>query len=355
MAWKKRAVWWIVVLAVCGALLLWWFMSQPFYRPGDVRAEKNLRGPLQPPSQPAAGDQWQVESDVALFHFASGTGRNVLFIHGGPGFPSREPAAGFRALEDRFRVHYYAQRGCGGSTRLFERFASRNTWDNMKRLERGLGIGAQLADIERIRRILGEDKLVLVGHSFGGFFAALYAAEFPEHVAALVLIAPASVLLMPAPSGDLFQTIRAGLPESDRAGYDTWLASYLDFGHLFQNDEKQLQAEHLRFADYYGKATGSKPPPASLHPEDVGGWMPMAVYLSMGRHHDYRDALRRVTAPALVLHGADDPRPEAASREYAQLLPKATFRVIPGSGHFVHLEKPAEFAAAVGEFLAATP
>ncbi len=56
----------------------------------------------------------------------------------------------------------------------------------MQTLEQTLGISAQVADIERIRRILGEEKLIMVGHSFGGFLASLYAAEFPEHVARMV-------------------------------------------------------------------------------------------------------------------------------------------------------------------------
>jgi proline iminopeptidase len=47
------------------------------------------------------------------------------------------------------------------------------------------------------RTILGGGKLMLVGHSFGGFLASLYAAEFPQHVKALILIAPADVLVFP--------------------------------------------------------------------------------------------------------------------------------------------------------------
>ena len=47
---------------------------------------------------------------------------------------------------------------------------------------------AQLADIERLRRASGETSLILIGHSFGAFLAALYATEFPERVRAPVLV-----------------------------------------------------------------------------------------------------------------------------------------------------------------------
>jgi proline iminopeptidase len=354
--WKKRLYWTaaaLVLLAAGGAAALWWFMSQPLYHPGDVRAGRNLRAPLQPPAQ--TGDRWIVEPGVALHHFASGTGRNALFVHGGPGFPAREPVAGLKAIEDRFRVHYYDQRGCGRSTRLFDRFTSSNAWHNLQPLEQGLGIGAQLADLERIRRILGDDKLVLIGHSFGAFLAALYAAEFPEHAGALLLIAPASTLLMPAKEADLFQTVRERLPESDRPGFDSWLASYLDFSGLFGKDEAQLRAAHVRFAGYYAKAAKQAPPSGALNGDDAGGWMPMAVYLSMGRRHDYRDALRRIRAPTLVLHGDHDLQSGAASREYAQLVPGAAFEIIPMSTHFPHLEQPDRFGSLVAAFLGRVP
>lgn len=69
----------------------------------------------------------------------------------------------------------------------------------MTTLEQTLGLGAQIADIERIRRLLGDEKLILMGHAWGGFLALLYAAEFPDRIDALILVFPADVLVMPQP------------------------------------------------------------------------------------------------------------------------------------------------------------
>ena len=80
--------------------------------------------------------------------------------------------------------------------------------------------------------------------------------------------------------------------------------------------------------------------------------MVQALYLSMGKKHDYRPALRRVTVPALILHGGRDIQPQAASALYAQVLPNAEFRVLPEAGHFLFADDPAQFAAVVSEFLA---
>ncbi|MFQ5616711.1 MAG: alpha/beta fold hydrolase, partial [Anaerolineales bacterium] len=130
-------------------------MGRPLYQPGMVRAEKNLRAPLTPPEeQPDDENIWQMGADIQLYHFSAGEGRNVLIIHGGPGLPYVEPWLGLEPLTGEYRFHYYDQRGSGRSTRPVDTFSSRNYYQNMTTLDQTLGLGAQLADIERIRQIL---------------------------------------------------------------------------------------------------------------------------------------------------------------------------------------------------------
>jgi proline iminopeptidase len=329
---------------------MWWMMQQPMYRPGDVRAGRRLTAPLGAPAQ-AAGDVWQMEPGISLHHFASGTGRNVLVLHGGPGVPARAAWTGLERLNGRYRFHYFDQRGCGASTKPFDRFTSKSYFENVQRLERTLGLGALIADVERIRRIMGDDRTILVGHSFGGLLAALYAAEFPDRVEALVLIDPASVLKMPGPGGDLFTQVRERLPGSEQPGYDRWLSGYLNFGRIFDKSESDLVAEQKEFFEYYRSAAGGAMPPMAEGAAGIGGWGGRAAYFSLGRRHDWTDALHNVAAPALVIHGRNDLQPEASSRAYAQALPNAQFRVIQGATHFPQEEAPDEFGKAVGEFL----
>ena len=97
-----------------------------------VRAGKTLRAPLTPPSQSPDPNIWNVESDIKLYHWAEGAGTNVLVIHGGPGYPIEQPLAGLAPLTNRYRFHYYDQRGCGQSSRPIEKFASSNYYENMQ-------------------------------------------------------------------------------------------------------------------------------------------------------------------------------------------------------------------------------
>ncbi|MEV5440127.1 alpha/beta hydrolase [Streptomyces sp. NPDC052682] len=68
---------------------------------------------------------------------------------------------------------------------------------------------------------------------------------------------------------------------------------------------------------------------------------------------DYRQTLTRVTVPALVVVGADDTyTPVRDAEAMHALLPDSTLRIIEGAAHLPNLEKPAEFNAALREFLA---
>ncbi|UCG33437.1 MAG: alpha/beta hydrolase, partial [Phycisphaerales bacterium] len=325
------------------------------YRPGTVHEEQGLGAPLEPPAQPDDPAFWQVEKDIRLHHFSVGKGMPVLFVHGGPGFPTREVPPGLERLADEYSVHFYDQRGCGRSTRPFDRFDTQTFPQSMMKLNQTLGIAAQIADIERIRRILGPDKLILVGHSFGGFIASLYAAEFPDRVHAMVLIAPADMLVFPPQdsSGGLFEVIRRRLPEDKQEEYAKFMREYMDFSGVFAKTDSELAANNYRLAEFYRMAEGEDSPTTVSQPalEDCGGWMVTAIYFTLGMSYDLRDPLREVKAPVLVLHGDRDlVRPEV-SRGYVDVFPNARFEMIASAGHMIFNDLPDEFADAVRSFL----
>jgi proline iminopeptidase len=348
-----------ILLIILGVILLvvtlvgggiWYISMQPLYKPGMVREMGTL---LVPPDQTVESQKWLVEPNIELNHFAVGEGRNVLVIHGGPGQPFRQPMSGLEPLTSAYRFHYYDQRGCGDSTRPIDRFESPNMYQNMKALDQSLGLGAQIADIERIRRILGDEKLILIGHSWGGFLASLYAAEFPKRVEALILVSPANTLVMPQPDAesDLFAAVRVKLPADEQAEFDKFMQEYFDFNTLFQKSDAALVAMNEQFGKYYLQIMDVDT--TTQWPEEgkPGGWMVWAGYISMGQRHDYRAALSEVTAPVLVIHGADDLQSEAATRLYVDAFPNVEFAVIENAAHASFEDQPDQFASIVKSFL----
>jgi pimeloyl-ACP methyl ester carboxylesterase len=81
-----------------------------------------------------------------------------------------------------------------------------------------------------------------------------------------------------------------------------------------------------------------------------------AAYAATARafgSYRYTDELRRMQAPTLVLQGLDDAlTPPGGSVILARALPRARLVMVPGAGHYLPIEMPALFTAAVLAFVA---
>ncbi len=335
------------LLFAIGGAVVWWMMQQPMFKPGTVAQRTDLT--------PVGifDDFWEVAPDVKLKHFSTGEGRNILFIHGGPGIPTMASAPGFDLLSDEYRVNYYDQRGVGRSTRPFDRFpAEDSTWTKIQLLESTLGISQQLADIERIRKLLGDDKLIFMGHSYGALLASLYAAEFPENVDKLVLLNPADLLIFPSGNKGLFENVRELLPERDHKAYDKWQRRYLDLGQVFKEDEASLQQLDADFLPYFIKATGDTIKGAPPISQDLfGSWYTRAQFFGLGRRHDWSKHMGNITADTLIIHGDKDFQPLAVSEIYEDAIPNAKLERIEEAAHFPHFNNPEKLAGKLRPFL----
>ena len=96
----------------------------------------------------------------------------AVFLHGGPGggISPNQRRAFDPALYD---VLLFDQRGCGQST-PFAELEHNTTWD-------------LVADIEKLREMVGVDKWMVFGGSWGSTLALAYAETHPERVTELVL------------------------------------------------------------------------------------------------------------------------------------------------------------------------
>lgn len=62
--------------------------------------------------------------------------------------------------------------------------------------------------------------------------------------------------------------------------------------------------------------------------------------------------LASITTPVLALHGElDRVSPVEVSRRLAAALPHGRLEVVAGAGHWIHIDRPDEFCALVGEFI----
>lgn len=124
--------------------------------------------------QPFHSGYLQVSEIHQIYWEESGNpdGVPVIFLHGGPGAEASPECRGF-FNPDVFRIVIIDQRGCGRS-RPYACAEDNTTWD-------------LVADIEKVREMLGIRKWLVFGGSWGSTLSLAYAQTHPERVKGLVL------------------------------------------------------------------------------------------------------------------------------------------------------------------------
>jgi pimeloyl-ACP methyl ester carboxylesterase len=168
-------------------------------------------------------------------------------------------------------------------------------------------------------------RVSLLGHSFGGMVAAEIAANNPERVDKLALIAPIGLWLDDYPVPDISGMPPARIPE-------------------------------FVLADPQGPLAALMPAPDPSNPESLfKAAMTMASILQFiwplpdkGLHK----RLYRVKAPTLIVWGAQDRLVDPAyGDEFVNAIANARLEVIDGAGHLPQLEQAERTAAVVTGFL----
>lgn len=190
-------------------------------------------------------------------------------------------------------------------------------------------------DLERLLAGLGVERTALVGWSMGASVAVAFAAQHPERVRRLVLV--------------------AGTP---------LLVAKPDFPHALPPEQARAFAERL--SQDYGEAMRAfvdmmlpDSDDAELRrwihgvTQQTNGQIAAAI-LEIAGTTDTRPWVRGVSVPTLVLHGERDSvcLPDAA-RYYAETIPDARLHLFEGAGHCPFLTQAEAFNRELIAFLSA--
>ncbi|HEY2376440.1 MAG TPA: alpha/beta hydrolase [Gemmatimonadaceae bacterium] len=294
-----------------------------------------------PPIPPPRTIGFTTTTDVPLYWCAYGAegGERLLVLHGGPGahhdylLPQMLRLASPGGVESR-ELLFYDQRG-GGRSRSESRDGD-VTWQT------------QVKDLERVVDELEVRPLTVVGYSWGGLLALLFAREA---AAGRIRIKPSRLILVdPAPVARRFRdqferefARRQSGPEI-QALRDELASSALRERDL---DAYRQRSFELSVAGYFADPRKAR----DLTPFRVTGRIQQSVWESLGNYDLPADpAFRAISVPTLIVHGRQDPIPLASSQECASAL-HARLVVLDECGHVPYVEQPDGLFRAIEDFL----
>lgn len=257
----------------------------------------------------------------------------AVFLHGGPGGGCSPK---HRQLFDPalYDVILFDQRGCGRST-PFASLDNNTTWH-------------LVADIERLREMMGVETWQVFGGSWGSTLALAYAETHPEHVSELVL---RGIYLLTKAEMDWYYQF--GVSEMFPEKYEAFIAPIpeAERGDMITAYRKRLvgedREEQLRCAKTWsiweGETITLLPEPATsdtFHEADFAlafARIENHYFTHAGWFEDgqlLRDAHKLKDIPGTIVHGRYDmPCPMRQAWALHQAWPKSDFHVIEGAGH----------------------
>jgi proline iminopeptidase len=258
--------------------------------------------------------------DGQIYYEVHGEGSPIFLVAGGPGAPRTSLMPEFDVLADHHAVVYFDNIGRGRSSDLPAGRHHSPQRDAM--------------DIERLRVALGYDRIMLLGHSYGGYPALAYADRFSQHLSRLVI----------SDSGYGAESWQRNIDNVNRfvenqypEVWATLMAMRARGVRSCSDDYEKVYGEHIGQIYWYDTAKAKLRKKVSDDPRDrmhQGVYCDMlgddAEWITGGEmaHFDARPGLATVHVPTLVTVGRHDiVCPPAVAQKIAGAFPSGVARV----------------------------
>lgn len=290
---------------------------------------------LYPEIEPFASGMLDVGDGHQIYWERAGTkgAKPAVFLHGGPG-GGFSPAHRRQFDPAKYDLILFDQRGCGKST-PYASLDNNTTWD-------------LVADIERLREMIGADKWLVFGGSWGSTLALAYAQTHPMRVSELVVRGIYTLTraeldwyyqfgvseIFP----DKWERFCAPIPVAERGAM---MAAYRK--RLTGTDRAAQIEAALAWSKWEGQTITLLPEPST---SDKFGQEEFALAFARIENHYFvhagwleegqllRDAGKLKGIPGVIVHGRYDmPCPAKYAWELHKGWPEAEFFLIEGAGH----------------------
>lgn len=290
---------------------------------------------MYPPIEPYTTGFLDVGEGHTVYYERVGTrgAKPAVFLHGGPG-GGLSPDHRRLFDPDLYDVLLFDQRGCGQST-PHAGLEANTTWH-------------LVADMERLRELIGVEKWLLLGGSWGSTLALAYAETHPDRVSELILRGVYTVTraelqwyyqfgvseIFP----EKWEKFQAPIPPSERGDM---IAAYRK---RLTGDDRTAQIEAAKAWALWEGETITLLPSQALSASFSDGHFALA-FARLENHyfvHDcrmedgqlLRNAHRLRGIPGVIVHGRYDmPCPVKYAYALHKAWPDAAFHLVEGAGH----------------------
>jgi proline iminopeptidase len=255
----------------------------------------------------------------------------MIYLHGGPGGKITDKT--IQALQplasQGHDLYFYDQIGSGHSERL-ENIADYTVERHQK-------------DLAAIVEKIGAKEVILIGHSWGSMLAIQYLQNYPEKVDKIILDGPGPILPVnwqlgreTPPDSLNLQAPEYSNKEGNRQANNLRSRAMEKWAYLF-NRKLASDKEADDFFTFLNQALSRSTycvAPDSIKYEGGGGYYAhIMTFKSFAAVADRKIELKDIQTPVLILRGQCDNQKWGYTSEYLRLLPNASLKIIPNSGH----------------------
>lgn len=275
--------------------------------------------------------------------------KTLLYLHGGPGASCADFRNQAKAISQEFHVISFDQLGVLRSDAISE--------------SEPYGMQLQIEMCEELRQKLSVSKWALLGHSYGGMLAVLYAYRFPQSISAILYECPSFNWQMSA------KTISAYMRKHFESICDSEGQKYCDAVDAVVAVKKDFLDEFLIMLNYvkdpmvrnYLHGISFEEYNAEIDWENQG--ITNEMFLKSNTHFaklrkdgkmfdNFLLLLKDIQKPSLLMTGRYDPVCREEMRDcFLTLCPQFELEEFANSGHFPRLEEPEKFTETVCTFL----
>lgn len=261
----------------------------------------------------------------------------LVCLHGGPGVPHDYLEPLEKLAANGRQVIFYDQLGCGNSDQPHDP----SMWT----------VDLYVIELATLRRELNLQRIHLLGHSWGGMLAMVYALTKPEGLSGLILSSTAANI--PQFLGEARRLLKAFPREVQETIAHHEAAGTTDSPE-YQGAVMEFYRQHFCRTDPWPDCLNRAFQKFAQNPEVYQTMWGPSEFHATGPLKDWKivGRLTEIRLPTLIISGRHDEATPACAEVLNRGIKGSRWEMFENSAHMVHIDEEEKYLRVVDEFIA---